>query len=92
MDELVDTRLLLCILDDFCNGIRDDVCEQISAIQQGQARLQPLLPDGAAAHGHNVVVQGSQGTLFSYQHGRFWDVPATFAFPARVKQDVGWNL
>jgi hypothetical protein len=79
------------ILDNFCNGIRDDVREQVNTIQQGQARLQPVLPDGAAAHGHIVVVWGSQGTLFSYR-GRFWDAPATFAFPAGVKGDVGWKL
>jgi hypothetical protein len=41
------------------------------------------------SHGHNVVVRGSQGILLFSFRGRFLDVPATFAFPAGVKRDVG---
>jgi hypothetical protein len=87
----ISRHQIITILDNFRNGIRDDVREQVNAIQQGQARLQPVPPDGAAAYGHNVVVRGRLGTLYSYR-GRFWDVPATFAFPAGVKRDVGWKL
>ncbi len=48
---------IITILDNFCNGIRDDVRKQVNAIQQGQALLQPVPPNGAAANGHNVVVR-----------------------------------
>jgi hypothetical protein len=60
-----------------------DLRRHLQTNQQGQVPLQPVPPNGAAARSHNIVVRGSQGTLFSY-HGRFWDVPATFAFPAGV--------
>ena len=55
-NEQISRHQIITILDYFCNGILDDVCKQINAFQHGQARLQPLLSDGAAAHGHNVVV------------------------------------
>ncbi|KAI2492163.1 hypothetical protein MHU86_22390 [Fragilaria crotonensis] len=88
----ISRHQIITILDDFRNGIRDDVREQINAIQQGQARLQePALHDRTAADGRDVIVRGNRGTLFSYR-GRFWDVPATFAFPVGVKRDVGWKL
>jgi hypothetical protein len=87
----ISRHQIITILDDFRNGIRNDVREQIDAIQQGQARLLPPTRDGAGAGGHNVIEQGNRGTLFSYR-GRFWDVPATFAFPVGVKRDVGWKL
>ncbi len=49
------------------------------------------MDDRTAADGRDVTVRGNRGTLFSYR-GRFWDVPATFAFPVGVKRDVGWKL
>ncbi|KAI2513449.1 hypothetical protein MHU86_923 [Fragilaria crotonensis] len=88
----ISQHQIITILDDFRDGIRDNVCQQINTIQQGQARLLPT-HDGAAANGQDIVaLLGNRGTLFSYNHGRFWDVPATFAFPHGVKQDVGWKL
>ncbi len=56
-----------------------------------QPRLLPPGREGAGADGCEALVQGNRGTLFSYR-GRFWDVPATFAFPVGIKRDIGWKL
>ena len=88
----ISRQQIIMILDDFRNGIKDDVREQIDVIRQGQAcLLPPHDAGGAAANGRVIMFGGNCGTLFSYR-GRFWDVPATFAFPTRVKRDVGWKL
>ena len=88
----ISRQQIIMILDDFRNGIKDDVREQIDVIRQGQAcLLPPHDAGGAAANGRVIMFGGNRGTLFSYR-GRFWDVPATFAFPTRVKRDVGWKL
>ena len=75
------------ILDEFRNGIRDDVRTQIELIQAvpGIDRRGDAGTAGATCNG------GGQGTLYTYA-GRFWDVPQTFAFPVSVKRDVGWRL
>jgi hypothetical protein len=87
----ISRQQIITILDDFRNGIRDDVRERMDAIQEGQARLLPPGREGAGADGYEALTQGNRGTLFSYR-GRFWDVPATFAFPVGIKRDIGWKL
>jgi hypothetical protein len=75
------------ILDEFRNGIRDDVRAQIELIQAvpGINRTGNCAETAATDHG------GGQRTLYTYS-GRFWDVPQNFAFPGSVKRDVGWRL
>jgi hypothetical protein len=75
------------ILDEFRNGIRDEVLAQIELIHTVPGIIRPGV-GGAATTGNGG---GQQGTLYTYA-GRFWDVPQTFAFPASVKRDVGWRL
>ena len=75
------------ILDEFRNGIRDDVRAQIALIQAVPGVNAP--PGGGAGTATND--NSGQGTLYTYA-GRFWDVPQNFAFPASVKRDVGWRL
>ncbi len=40
----ISRHQIITLLDDFCNGIRDDVCEQLNVIRQGQACLQLFCP------------------------------------------------
>jgi hypothetical protein len=55
----ISRHQIITILDDFRNGICDNVREQINAIQQGQACLQePALHDCTAADGRDVIVRG----------------------------------
>ena len=74
------------ILDEFRNGIRDDVRQQIELIQGV-----PGLVRQPGRNGAGVDANRGRGTLYTY-NGRFWDVPQTFAFPASMKRDVGWRL
>jgi hypothetical protein len=62
------------ILDEFRNGICDDVCQQIELIQgvPGLVRQPGRNPAGVDAN-------RGRGTLYTY-NGRLWDVPQTFAF------------
>ena len=83
----VTRHQIVDILDEFRNGIRDDVRAQIELIQAVPGIIRPG-PGGAAATGSGG---GQHGTIYTYA-GRFWDVPQTFAFPASVKRDVGWRL
>ena len=75
------------ILDEFRNGIRDDVRQQIALMQQGVPGLIGQPPGRNAGDDDHRRV----GTVYTY-NGRFWDVPQTFAFPAAVKRDIGWRL
>jgi hypothetical protein len=75
------------ILDEFRNGIRDDVRAQIALIQA----VPGVNPPGGAAGSTATIGNHGQGTLYTYA-GRFWDVPQNFAFPTSVKRDVGWRL
>jgi hypothetical protein len=89
----ISRHQIISILDEFRSSIKDDAREQLEAIRQSQTGMLPLFNGGGAGGGGAgiVVHGGNRGTLFSFG-GRFWDVPATFAFPAGVKRDVGWKL
>ena len=83
----ISRHQIITILDEFRNAIRDDVHEQVQSIR-GQAGI--LAPPVHGGGGTTAVVH-NQGNFFTYG-SRFWDVPATFSFPAGVKRDVGWKL
>ena len=78
------------ILDEFRNGIREDVRAQIELIQAVPG-VNRRPGDGGEDAATRIGGGGEQGTLYTYS-GRFWDVPQTFAFPGSVKRDVGWRL
>ena len=61
------------LLDEFRNGIRDDVRAQIELIQ--------AVPGISGAPAATTVHASNrqQGTLYTY-NGRFWDVPQKFSF------------
>jgi len=82
---LITRNQIVDILDEFRNGIRDDVKTQLENLQGQGVGLQPQ------PSSNQQPQQGPTGTLFSYA-GRFWDVPQDFAFPIGVKRDVGWKL
>jgi hypothetical protein len=84
----ITRQQIVNILEDFRNGIRDDVRDQIAQIQAVAGVLQPAQRNPAGGGDANRT---RQGTLFTY-HGRFWDVPLSFAFPSSIKRDVGWRL
>ena len=81
----ITRQQIVGLLDEFRNGIRDDVRTQIELIQ-----AVPGL-NATAAGGAVAAPNHRQGTLYTY-NGRFWDVPPTFQFPSSVKRDVGWRL
>jgi hypothetical protein len=76
---------IVAILDDFRNGIRQDVSQQITTLQSHGIGV-PQVPPAA---NQNTNAQGA--TLFSYS-GKFWDVPEDFEFPKGLKRNVGWKL
>ncbi len=66
----VTRHQIVDILDEFRNGIRDDVRTQIVLIQAVPGIIRPG-PGGAAATG---IGGGQQVTIYTYA-GRFWDFP-----------------
>ena len=62
------------ILDEFRNGIRNDVSQQIELIQGVPGLVRQL---GRNAAG--VDANRGRGTLYTY-NGRFWDIPGHLAF------------
>jgi hypothetical protein len=83
---LITRHQIVNILDEFRNGIRDNVRQQIDLIQGV-----PGLVRQPGRNAAGVDANRGQGTLYTY-NGRFWDVPQAFAFPASVKRDDGWRL
>ena len=75
---------IIDILDEFKNGISNDVRKQLELLQgQGAVVRQP------ETIGEPTGQQGPQ--LFMYQ-GRFWDVPQDFEFPNLTTRAAGWKL
>ena len=85
---VISRHQIITILDDFRNTIRDDVREQVETIR-GYPGL--VVARSPADGGRTTAVARDRGNLFTFG-GRFWDVPASFSFPAGVKRDVGWKL
>ena len=76
----ISRHQIVSILDEFRNGIRDDVRQQIESMQAQQGLLNQR--NGGDERMPLARNQGTAGgVLFTY-HGRFWDVPETFSFPS----------
>ena len=76
------------ILDEFKDGINDNVNQQMIMLQRRQGAEASLNPE---PYGNGIGQVPHQGArLFNYQ-SRFWDVPHGFAFPVGLKRDTGWK-
>lgn len=75
---------IINILDEFKNGISDDVHKQLELLQ-GQGAILARPPSKES------VEEPQEPQLFMYQ-GRFWDVPQDFAFPTGLTRAAGWKL
>ena len=69
----VTRHQIVDILDEFRNGIRDDVRAQIELIQAVPG-INQHPGDGAGDAATRIGGGGEQGTLYTHS-GRFWDVP-----------------
>lgn len=83
----ISREQIVGILDEFRQGIRDDVSQQITALQaNGIGRA----PEQAAP---GTLHQGpGQGVKFFAYAGKAWDVPQNFEFPKGIKRNAGWKL
>ena len=78
---------IIGILDEFKNGINDNVNRQMMMMQRQGAESN----HNPEPHGEKRQVSNQGYRLFNYQ-SRFWDVPHGFAFPVGLKRDAGWKL
>lgn len=78
---------IIGILDEFKNGINDNVNRQMMMMQRQGAESN----HNPEPHGEEGQESNQRSRLFNYQ-SRFWDVPHGFAFPVGLKRDAGWKL